>query len=65
MTLFIGLVFALLPHAFHEGLGFVEESHETHMFEGLGLFVISIIILVYNNNAFKMPDFIKKNKKKK
>ncbi len=65
LTLFIGLVFALLPHAYHEGLGFVEKSHETHMFEGLGVFILSLIVLVINNKAFRIPNFNKKNKNKK
>lgn len=65
ITLFLGLVFALLPHALHEQIGLIDEDHLTHMLEGLATVILSLIILVYNNNAFRKPPFLKKIKGKK
>ena len=56
VLLFIGMFLAFLPHVFHQKVGFVEESHTTHVVYGMILVVVALFILIYSN---------KLNKKKK
>lgn len=50
----IGFFFAFLPHAFHVSAGFDEASHLIHVVIGIGLVVIGLGVLVYNNKALKI-----------
>lgn len=52
LLLFLGLILALLPHAYHAKLGLGEEiDHRYHIVSGIILIIISLIILIKNQGA--------------
>ena len=54
ILLLTGFFLAFLPHAVHIAVGLSDEtSHIKHVVYGISLVVIALIILVYNNDAFK------------
>ena len=53
VVLFVGAFLAFLPHAFHNAVGFTEQSHLKHVIYGLVLMAIGLAVLIYNNNALK------------
>lgn len=54
LLLVAGAFFAFLPHAIHVSAGFDgDESHLTHIITGTVLLVAGILILAYNNKAFR------------
>lgn len=54
LMLLTGFFLAFLPHAVHIAVGLDNEtSHLKHVVYGIMLVVIALIILVYNNDAFK------------
>lgn len=52
----IGFFLAFLPHAVHIAAGLDDKtSHAKHIVYGISLAIIGLIILVYNNDALKLP----------
>lgn len=52
--LFVGFVLAFLPHALHARIGLSDStSHLKHVVTGIFIVVIALLILIYNNRAFK------------
>ena len=52
-----GMLIALSSHAFHARIGLSEEtSHVKHVIYGMVAAVIGLGILIYNNNALKLPN---------
>lgn len=50
----VGFGLAFLPHAFHAKIGLDEGvSHTKHAITGIFIVVIALLILIYNNKAFK------------
>lgn len=55
ILLFIGFVLAFLPHAFHAKIGLNDNiTHIKHVIYGIGLILISLTILVWNNKALNI-----------
>ena len=58
--LFTGSVLAFLPHAVHTAIGISEGvPHLEHVISGVFLIIVSLVILVYNNDALNR-EFFKK-----
>ena len=53
IILFIGFVFAFLPHVYHQKFGFSESSHLIHVIYGMVLVIVALAILIYNNKALE------------
>ena len=59
VVLFLGLLWSLLPHAFHEKVSLFEKddsftfSHQIHLLEGLITAIFGLIILIYSDKKIK------------
>lgn len=52
IVMFLGFFLAFLPHAVHTAAGLGDEaSHLEHVISGIILVMVSLGILVWNNNA--------------
>lgn len=52
IVMFLGFFLAFLPHAVHTSAGLDDEtSHIKHVITGIILVIVSLGILVWNNNA--------------
>lgn len=55
ILMLIGFFLAFLPHAVHIAVGLDNEtSHVKHVIIGMILVIIALVVLVYNNKAFKL-----------
>ena len=54
LLLFVGFVFAFLPHALHSRIGLSDQtSHLKHVFIGIAMVIVALSILIYNNDALR------------
>ena len=60
IMLFVGFLLAFLPHAAHTSFGIGEEiPHLEHVISGIFLIVVSLVVLIYNNDSLN-KEFFKK-----
>ena len=58
--LFVGFALAFLPHAIHSSIGVGNSiPHLQHVIAGIVIIIISLIVLVHNNDALNREFFTK------